>query len=121
MGHPPFVTSSASLKRVPSSFHVVPEMFRLSVPEMEGICHWGASFFEDVPLVELIYLVFTRTPGGVTVGDSGLCCRVPCLSSTITSLLLLIFDQITARMKQDTFGEMHRSNWQHQRMQKSCL
>ena len=32
----------------------------------------GASFFEDVPLVELIYLVFTRMPGGVTVGDSGL-------------------------------------------------
>ena len=28
----------------------------------------GASFFEDVPLVEFIYLVFTRTPGGVTVG-----------------------------------------------------
>ena len=25
----------------------------------------GASFFEDVPLVEFIYLVFTRTPGGV--------------------------------------------------------
>ena len=32
----------------------------------------GASFFEDVPLVGFIYLVFTRTPGGVTVGDSGL-------------------------------------------------
>ena len=32
----------------------------------------GASFFEDVPLVEFIYLVFTRTPGGVTVDDSGL-------------------------------------------------
>ena len=26
-------------------------------------------FFEDVPLVELMYLVFTRMPGGVTVGD----------------------------------------------------
>ena len=25
----------------------------------------GASFLEDVPLVEFIYLVFTRTPGGV--------------------------------------------------------
>ena len=37
----------------------------------------GASFFEDVPLVKFIYLVFTRTPGGVTVGDSGLCCCCP--------------------------------------------
>ena len=37
----------------------------------------GASFFEDVPLVEFTYLVFTRTPGGVTVGDSSVCCRVP--------------------------------------------
>ena len=48
----------------------------------------GASFFEDVPSVEFIYLVFTRTPGGVTVGDSGLCCCVPCLSSAIISLCL---------------------------------
>ena len=37
----------------------------------------GASFFEDVPLVGFIYLVFTRTPDGVTAGDSGLCCSVP--------------------------------------------
>ena len=44
----------------------------------------------DVPLVEFIYLVFTRTPGGATVGDSGLCCCVPCPSSAIISLGLLI-------------------------------
>ena len=50
----------------------------------------GTSFFEDVPLVEFICLVFTQTPGGVTVGDSGLCCCVPCLSSAIISLCLLI-------------------------------
>ena len=53
----------------------------------------GVSFcfcFEDVPLVEFIYLVFTRTPGGVTIGDSGVCCCVPCLSSAIISLRLLI-------------------------------
>ena len=50
----------------------------------------GASFIEDVPLVEFMYLVFTRTPGGVTVGDSGLCCCVPCLSSAIISLCLLV-------------------------------
>ena len=38
---------------------------------------------EDVPLMEFIYLVFTRTPDGVAVGDSGLCCCVSCLSSAI--------------------------------------
>ena len=46
----------------------------------------GASFFEDVPLVKL----FTPMPGGVTLGSSGLCFCVPCLSSAITSLCLLI-------------------------------
>ena len=35
--------------------------------------------------MEFIDLVFTRTPGGVTVGDSGLCCCVPYLWSAITS------------------------------------
>ena len=49
----------------------------------------GASFFEDVPLVEFIYLVFTRMPGGVTIGGSDLCCCVPCLSSAIISLCLV--------------------------------
>ena len=32
----------------------------------------GTSVLEDVPLVECMYLVFTRMQGGVTVGDSGL-------------------------------------------------
>ena len=50
----------------------------------------GASFFEDVPLVEFMYLALTRMPGGVTVGDSGLCCCVPRLSSAIICLCLLI-------------------------------
>ena len=45
-----------------------------------------ASFFADVPLVKFLYLVFTGTPGGVTVGDSGLCCCVPCLSNAVISL-----------------------------------
>ena len=36
------------------------------------ISHWGAPFFDDVPLVEFIDGVFTRMPGGVTVSDSGL-------------------------------------------------
>ena len=49
------------------------------------------SFFEDGPLVEFIYLVFTRTAGGVAAGDSGLCCCVPCLSSAIISPYLLTF------------------------------
>ena len=37
-----------------------------------------------------MYLVFTRTPGGVTVRDSGLCCCVPCLSSAFISRCLLM-------------------------------
>ena len=45
--------------------------------------------FEDVPLVVFIYLVFTCMPGEVTVGDSGLYCRVPCLSSAVIFLRLL--------------------------------
>ena len=37
------------------------------VPKMDG-----ASISEDIPLVEFVYLVFTRMQGGVTIGDSGL-------------------------------------------------
>ena len=40
--------------------------------------------------MEFLYLVFTRMPGGVIVGDSGLCCCVPCLSGAAVSLRLLI-------------------------------
>ena len=43
-----------------------------------------------VPLVEFMYLVFTRMPGGVTVDNSDLCRCAPCLSSAIISLRLLI-------------------------------
>ena len=49
----------------------------------------GASFLEDVTLVEFMYLVFTRMSGGVTVGDSSLCCCVPCLLSSVASLRLM--------------------------------
>ena len=48
---------------------------------------------EGVALVEFIYLVFTGVPGRLTVGDSGLCRCVPCLSTaiiSITSLCLLV-------------------------------
>ena len=34
----------------------------------------GESFFEVVPLVKFMYLVFTYAPGGVTIGDLGLLC-----------------------------------------------
>ena len=45
---------------------------------------------KNVPLVESVYpTVFTRMPGGVTTGDSDLCCCVPCLLSTINSSCLL--------------------------------
>ena len=33
-----------------------------------------------------MYNVFSRMPAGVTVGDSGLCCCLPCLLSAINSL-----------------------------------
>ena len=49
--------------------------------------------FEDVPLVEFMCLVFTCMPGGVTKGDSALCC-VCCPLSTIISLCLLILHQM---------------------------
>ena len=51
----------------------------------------GASFVDVVPLVKFIYLVFTRTPGGVAVGDLSLCCCVPFLSSAIISPLFVDF------------------------------
>ena len=35
-----------------------------------------------------MYPVFTHMPGGATVGESGLCCRVPCLQSAINFLCL---------------------------------
>ena len=57
----------------------------------EYIFHWGHLFFEDhVPLVEFIYPVFTGMPGGITVGSSDLCCCVPCLSSAVISLCLVM-------------------------------
>ena len=56
--------------------------------DMEGVHATGGILFENVPLVEFIYLVFTGTLGGVTVGDSGLCRCVLCLSSAIISLCL---------------------------------
>ena len=34
----------------------------------------GGILFEDIPLVEFMYLVFTRMPGESYVDDSGLCC-----------------------------------------------
>ena len=36
-----------------------------------------------------MFVVFTRVPGGLIVGDSGLCCRVPCLSSAFIFVCLL--------------------------------
>ena len=60
------------------------------------MCHWGHPFlllllsFEDVALVQFVYLVFTHMPAGLTVGDSGLCGCVPCLSSAIISFSWVI-------------------------------
>ena len=44
----------------------------------------------DVPLLEFLYPVCTRIPGGVTVGGSGLRCCVPCPLSAMNSILLLL-------------------------------
>ena len=41
---------------------------------------------KDVPLAEFMYFVFTCMPGVVTIGNSDLCCRVPCLSNALISL-----------------------------------
>ena len=43
----------------------------------------AVPLLEGLPLVEFMYTVFTRMPGGVTLGDSGFCCCVPCLISTV--------------------------------------
>ena len=52
----------------------------------------GASFFEDVPLVEFMYLVFTNIPGGVTEGDPDLCHCVLCLLSSIIPFVSWCFE-----------------------------
>ena len=57
------------------------------------IWHWGHSFFclfWGCTCGGVYMPSISCTPGGVTVGDSGLCCCVPCLSNTIISLCLLI-------------------------------
>ena len=41
---------------------------------------------EDISLVESMHPVFACMPGGGTVGDSALCCCVPCLLSAVNSL-----------------------------------
>ena len=53
----------------------------------------GVSIILDVPLVKFMYLVVTHMPGGVTMGDSGLCCCVPCLLCTIISLGLVLLNR----------------------------
>ena len=45
--------------------------------------------FEDVPFVGFMHPVFICMPGEVTIGNSSLCCRVPCLLSAIKPHCLL--------------------------------
>ena len=47
--------------------------------------------FKGVLLVWFMYRVFTCTPGGVTVGDSSLCCCACCMLSVVNFLCLLIY------------------------------
>ena len=60
------------------------------------------STFEAAPLLEFTYFAFTRTQGGVTVDESGLCCCVPCLSSAIISLGLLIHSSQSLKKQMNT-------------------
>ena len=70
----------------------------------------GASYSEDVPLVDFIYPVFTRMPGGVTVNDSGLCCCVPCLLSAIISLCLVMNNIALTNKPHRPFPRLERRN-----------
>ena len=49
-----------------------------SMPEVDGIYASGGILSWRCTFDGVIYTVFTRTPVGVTVGDSSLCCCVPC-------------------------------------------
>ena len=53
-----------------------------------------------MPLAEFImHTVFTRMPGGVAVGDSGLGCCFPCLLSAVNSLYLLNLEMVKKKEK----------------------
>ena len=56
----------------------------------------GYHSFEDVPVAEFMYLVFTRMQVRVTVGSSGLCCvRVTSFRHELTPLFIgFCHDQI---------------------------
>ena len=50
---------------------------------------------ENVLLVEFMYPVFIHMPGGVIVGDSGLCCCVPvqCVTSIVRAHACALFSR----------------------------
>ena len=51
-----------------------------------------------------MYLMFTHKPGEVRVGNSGLCCYIPCLLGSMNSLRSLIFKAFKRSFKtQKTF------------------
>ena len=62
--------------------------------EMEGIYIYatGGILSEYVRLVVVKYRVVTHMPDGVIIGDSNLCCYVPCLWSAIPLLIMLACD-----------------------------
>ena len=45
------------------SVRVIVKVIDMCLTNGGYICHWVASFFGDVPLLEFMYLVFARMPG----------------------------------------------------------
>ena len=57
------------------------------IQTLEDVKRMRLTSLEDVSLVEFMYPVFNRMPGGVIVGNSGLCCCVPVVR--VTSIIVL--------------------------------
>ena len=89
-------SKGTSSKKDASLWHIYPPFQARSATQVctgiqqnQFLFESGQHFFRGCAFGG-VHLVYTQIPGGVTIGDSGLCCCVPCPSSTIISLCLLI-------------------------------
>ena len=83
------------------SKYLQPPMNTLSVPCLCWSFHapWCLLYCEAVPVAVFIYPVFTR----ITVGDSGLCCYVPCcLCDICRAPFIPLFAGYCNRLKSST-------------------